>query len=647
MAIIYRRVKGSSLTNDEVDDNFEYLWNLVDKANTDISNVEGQVLADLSDTFNAALALKQPLNSKLTAISSGISDGFVFVSGDSVISRNLSAGDGIVLTFNTGGNDVIRVSDSVATTSTQQVLSNKTISGLNNTITNVSLSAGVSGTLPITNGGTGAITAATARDNLNVLARPSTDGLAVRVGQSTEARTVRVSGSGLSIVNGSGILGDPTITSNATASNTANTIVYRDSTGNFEANTIKATLVGNITGNASTVTNGVYTTGSYADPVWLTSLAGSKVTGIPNSSLQNQSITINGTAVALGSSVNISIPTVTASTDLNTPDTLVKRNSSGNFSAGVVTANLVGNVTGNVSGTASNNVLKAGDTMTGPLILSRSPVSSMEAATKQYVDTSRMQITYGNLSLSNSQLSSAINPPAGLTISNLKGFLPALGSVSVSSIQQINAVNVIIAIDTSGSAQSYLAEIKTIANYIVSKYSTAGATFCLVDTINGDISKWTWTTAAGANNGFDKTQAWTYNNTLSSIFFNRPQPNAQTIAYFITDASHDLTSIYTQTLTSFRNFAVANRLISYGLTINVPGRLMTAVDKYCYDGVNSTTFSGAVIAASGDIPGYSAPAPVYSQADISWQIQGNQIVVSMPSTSEQRTVGVNWLAIWG
>jgi hypothetical protein len=32
-------------------------------------------------------------------------------------------------------------------------------------------------------------------------------------------------------------------------------------------------------GNAGTVTNGVYTTGSYADPTWITSLAGSKITG--------------------------------------------------------------------------------------------------------------------------------------------------------------------------------------------------------------------------------------------------------------------------------------------------------------------------------------------------------------------------------
>ena len=34
-----------------------------------------------------------------------------------------------------------------------------------------------------------------------------------------------------------------------------------------------------VTGNSNTVTNGVYTTGSYADPAWITSIAGSKVSG--------------------------------------------------------------------------------------------------------------------------------------------------------------------------------------------------------------------------------------------------------------------------------------------------------------------------------------------------------------------------------
>jgi hypothetical protein len=47
------------------------------------------------------------------------------------------------------------------------------------------------------------------------------------------------------------------------------------------AGTITLDNSGNISGNAATVSNGVYTTGSYANPAWITSLAYSKITGVP------------------------------------------------------------------------------------------------------------------------------------------------------------------------------------------------------------------------------------------------------------------------------------------------------------------------------------------------------------------------------
>jgi hypothetical protein len=64
-------------------------------------------------------------------------------------------------------------------------------------------------------------------------------------------------------------------------------------------------VTGNLSGNADTVTNGVYTNGSYSNPGWITALAGSKVTAIPNSSLTNSAITINGNTVSLGGTTTI------------------------------------------------------------------------------------------------------------------------------------------------------------------------------------------------------------------------------------------------------------------------------------------------------------------------------------------------------
>ena len=92
------------------------------------------------------------------------------------------------------------------------------------------------------------------------------------------------------------------------------------------------TLTGvSIDGNASTVTNGVYTTGSYADPAWITSLAYGKLTGAPS---------LTGYVPYTGATGNVNIGTnsLSAGAISGTTGTF-----SGDVGIGISTSNPIGN----------------------------------------------------------------------------------------------------------------------------------------------------------------------------------------------------------------------------------------------------------------------------------------------------------------
>jgi hypothetical protein len=165
----------------------------------------------------------------------------------------------------------------------------------------------------------------------------------------TQSSTVVSTVGGLSA---STVANGVTLANNSTNLNTASTIVRRDGVGNFSAGTITATLNGNaLTANTSTNFSG--------------SLSGD-VTGTQSSTVVSSVGGLSSSTVASG------VTLANNSTNLNSPSTIVRRDASGNFNAGTITATLIGNVTGS----ASLNVLKSGDTMSGSLTLPTGLVSS-------------------------------------------------------------------------------------------------------------------------------------------------------------------------------------------------------------------------------------------------------------------------------
>jgi len=282
---------------------------------------------------------------------------------------------------------------------------------------------------------------------------PTQSGLAVSTNgdESSVARTLQVSGNGISITNGDGVNGDPSIVLASDTNNTPNTVVYRDGQGDFTARTVRANLIaGNVyldTGEVvefeGTGGDGFVTKLDVADPtanriIKLPDIDGTLVTtgdtgtvtntmlagSIANNKLANSSITIDGEAVSLGGSVSISsadfywsgnhefVDSLLTIRDNTDPTKKVQFQASPIASGSTVTL-LLPNENFQTIATmnrVNEKVPLSGGTMTGYLTLNANPTSSLHAATKSYVDsaiagipdviwvgtTSNPAATYGN-----------------------------------------------------------------------------------------------------------------------------------------------------------------------------------------------------------------------------------------------------------
>ena len=218
------------------------------------------------------------------------------------------------------------------------------------------------GTLNVNNGGTG-----------------KTSWNARGVLYASDANTLANTGAGTAgyVLQSGGTNNNPSWI-NATNANTASTVVKRDASGNFSAGTITANLTGvaskataanittktnaiatysNTTGNFSYVqtkkgaayagpgTDSALTFGTLPLEVGGTGNASWTLYGLVYADHDSLGQVPTGTRGYVLQSMGNAAPSWINATNENTADTIVKRTSNGNFSAGVITASLSGNAT--------------------------------------------------------------------------------------------------------------------------------------------------------------------------------------------------------------------------------------------------------------------------------------------------------------
>jgi hypothetical protein len=299
--------------------------------------------------------------------------------------------------------------------------------------------------------------------------------------------TGAVSGTGLS-GSSSSEGGTFTVTSNATALNTASTIVARDGSGNFAAGTVTAALSGNST-TATALATG-RTIGMTGDVVWTSaSFDGSgNVTG--TATIQANSVAlgtdttgnyvaagaVSGTGLSGSSSSEGGTFTVTSNaTNANTASAIVARDGSGNFAAGTITAALTGNAStattlqtartiGGVSFNGAANINLPGVNTTGNQNTSGSSASCTgNAATATVLQTAR---TIGGVSFNGS--------------ANIN--LPGVNTAGTQDTSGTSAISTAATVTTSSAASAFKVPFanttaSTTGNYGLLQDSTATFTY--------------------------------------------------------------------------------------------------------------------------------------------------------------------------